>query len=89
MTSKEKERHLLKVERHLRSLCASISCYFSSFRGTSTSAKNPPIMTDMAHGFIKRGLLWECLGMTREFFHGACQRCPPKNVGNLSRSILP
>lgn len=32
MTSKEKERHLLKVERHLRSLCASISCFVSSFR---------------------------------------------------------
>ena len=61
MTSKEKERHLLKVERHLRSLCASISCFISSFRGTATSAKNPPIRTDMAHGFIKRCLLWECV----------------------------
>lgn len=72
--SKETERHLLKVERHLRNLCASISCFISSFRGTATSAKNPPIRTDMAHGFIKRCLLWECLGFFGEFFSW----CTPK-----------
>ena len=88
MTSKEKETHLLKVERHLRSLCASISCFFSSFREEQQHLQEIHLS----------GRIWP-MALSKEVFcgnvsafsvfHGARQRWPGAECVKFESFFLP